>query len=794
MKPHFVILLTFLLTFLLFFQFQLNAQEITQTVKGKIIDIDTQSALPGATIILINSEPVLAASSDENGNFHLENVPIGRQSFKIAYIGYEDVFLNEILVSSGKEVIVNISMQESVENIEEVVITGNDDKTEAINSMAVISSMQITVESTSRIAAGVNDPSRTAQSFAGVSAADDEGNELVIRGNSPRGMLWRMEGVEIPNPNHFSNGEGSSGGGVSALSTMVLANSDFFTSAFPAEYGNALSGVFDLNLRNGNSEKREYALQIGFLGAQAALEGPFKKNSESSYLLNYRYSTLQLIDKMGLNFTQSTVVPQWQDLSFKFYFPTKNLGRFSFWGLGGTSTAGDAAKRDTASWEYRSDHFEENEYHTIGIIGLTHNYLFKNRKTYIKTTASSSYTNDLLERDTLNNDFDAFTIADNTFSYTSLIINSFLNHKFNPKNIIRVGATYHYKNFDFKSYEYNFNLELSEKLIDDAGNTDLYESYVQWKHRMNTQIDINSGIHFTYLSLNKDYALEPRLGIKWSPNKLNSIKFGAGLHSKPEPVSIYLAEKIELNGSVIMPNLDLKVTKAVHLVLGYNRNFINDWRINTEIYYQHLYDVPVQLDDTTGTISALNFGSGYTNEDFVNKGTGRNYGIELTLEKFFSNDWYGLATASIFESKYTMPDGIERNTLFNSKYIFNLVGGKEFKVGRNKQNILGANIRMMWRGGYRVIPVDIDASRIEDKTVRIYEQAFEQKTSDYLRADIGLSYKRNKPNWSWTFSLDIQNVTNHYNIWDQYYSSEKNEMVEIQMAGIIPILNFKVEF
>ena len=770
------------------------AQDFTQTVKGKVIDTDTKISLPGANIVIPGSDPIIGTTTDFDGNFRLNNIPVGRHSFKITFIGYEDVSLSEILVASGREVVLNIEMKESVSSINEVTVLANKNKSEALNKMATVSSTQLTVESTSRIAAGISDPGRTAQSFAGVSAADDENNELVIRGNSPRGMLWRMEGIEIPNPNHFSNGEGGSGGGVCALSTQVLANSDFFTGAFPAEYGNALSGVFDLKLRQGNYEKYEYALQMGVMGAQAAVEGPLHKGSESSFLLNYRYSTLELLSAVGIDISGGDIVPQWQDVSYKVYIPTKKAGNFSIWGLGGISTAGSTVIKDTSLWEYRSDAYRDNEEHTIGITGITHNYLFKNSKSYIRTVAAYSYTNNQVLEDSLNYDFIPTIVDKEDFIYRTLSINSFINHKFNAKNTIRMGVTFHNKSFDFKMLDFNYDDEILEKLIDNNGSTNMYESFVQWQHRINEKIDINTGMHYTYLALNEDFAFEPRIGIKWKLNETNTLNFGAGLHSKAEPVSIYLAEKQINDSTLINPNKDLNITKAAHVVIGFNHNFNNDLRLKAEVYYQYLYDVPVMPDDTTHTFCSLNFGSGFTNDKFVNKGTGRNYGVELTLEKFFSDDWYMLSTASLFESKYTMPDNIERNTLFNSKYIFNVVGGKEYKVGKAKQNILGTNIRMMWRGGYRTVPVDLAESNLQNKDVRDYSRAFETKAPDYFRVDVGISFRKNNPEWSWSLSFDVQNLTSRLNVWDEYYSNETHNMESIYMVGLIPVINYRVEF
>lgn len=771
-----------------------TAQNLTQSVKGKVTDIDSQSPLPGAYVIIVGSDPLVGAVTDMDGNFRIDNIKIGRLSLKISFIGYEDVFANELMLTTGTELVVNFKMLESINKLEEIVIKPENLTDEPINDMSVVSAKRITVESTSRIAAGLNDPGRTVQSYAGVSIGDDENNEIVVRGNSPRGVLWRMEGIEIPNPNHFSNGEGGSGGGVSALSTQVLDDSDFFTGAFSAEYGNALSSVFDLRLRNGNFDRQQYALQIGVLGLQASLEGPFKRGSEASYLVNYRYSTTSLLNNMGFEIGDSDVFPAWQDLSFNINLPTKKMGRVNIWGLGGVSSAADIAESDTSKWEYRGDAYNASENHKLGIVGATHNYLFNNNKTYLKTVASYSYSGYLDEEDSLSNDLVKSTTREEDYNYNTISVSSFINHKFDAKNTLRLGAIYTNQEFALNAKIFNYDLQVLETQIAQTGSINKMQSYFQWKYRVNQSLDINTGVHYTYLPLNNDYTFEPRLGLKWKFRYDQNISFGLGLHSRAEAASIYKAQQFQPDGSAVLPNEDLQLTKAFHSVLGYGWNFAESFNFKAEVYYQYLYDVPVIVGDTTGIGSSLNFSSGFTNTDLENTGTGKNYGVELTLEKNFSKGYYLLATASLFDSKYTMPDGIERNTIFNSKYIYNLVGGNELKVGRKKQNILGANIRMILRGGNRSVPVDFAASEAEGKDVRDYSRAFETKMPDYFRIDVGVSYRKNLPKWSWVLSVDIQNVTGNLNVYGEYYQAETNTLEPVYMVGLLPVINYKVEF
>jgi len=783
------LILVFALTSLSFF-----AQQYTQTVRGKVTDAGTSVTLPGANIVITDIDPLMGGTSDYNGNYIIENVPVGRHNIIVSFIGYEDVYYNEIEIISGSQLVLNVEMTEDIATLNEVEITATDEMGEPINSMVTLSAQRVTIESTARVAAGINDPSRVVQSFAGVSVEDDENNELVVRGNSPRGMLWRMEGVEIPNPNHFSNGEGGSGGGVSALSTQVLDNSDFYTGAFAAEYGNAISSVFDLRLRNGNNQEREYSFQIGVMGIQASAEGPFSKKSEASYLINYRYATTSLLNNLGVSIGDEDIYPKWQDLSFNVNVPTKKFGRFNVWGLGGISGSGGEVVQDTAQWLYRGDHFSYSEDQTLGVVGLSNTYLLKNNKTYFKTVLSYSHTNNGQVEDSLDYNFDITPVLDEDFIYNTITASTLVNHKFNAKHYLRAGLIYTNQQFKLSVERLNFDDGVYENPLKQDGRTSRTQAYIQWKYRINKKLDVNAGIHTLYLALNNDYSVEPRLGFSYKLNDKNRFNLAVGLHSKVEPISIYMAQQEREDGTFYLPNEDLKMTRAYHVAAGYTWNFAANFSLRSEIYYQYLFQVPVKIGDTTGTVSSLNFSSGFTNEPFNNDGTGVNYGLELTLEKSFSRQYYLLFTTSLFESKYTMPGFNQRNTYFNSNYIFNFLGGKEFKVGANKQNVISLNLRGILRGGYRTIPIDIDASIAEGKDVRDYSQAFETSDPDYFRIDFGTSYRRNKPNWSWIVSLDIQNLTNRSNIWGEYYDADREVVQPIYMTGLVPVLNFKIEF
>ena len=354
-----------------------NAQELTQVIRGKVIDTETQNALPFVSVTLITSDPLIGTVSDNEGNFRLEKVPIGRHDIKVSFVGYETKIIPELMVSSGKEIVLTIKMKEQILNIDEVVVKAYTQKDKTLNTMSTLSARIFTVEEAQRYAGGLDDPARLASSFAGVSTGYLQDNGIVIRGNAPKGLLWRLEGIEIPNPNHFANLKTFGGGGISALSALVVSNSDFFTGAFPSEYGNASSGVFDIKLRAGNNEEYEHAVQLGVMGIDISSEGPLRKNSGASYLFNYRYSTFGLIKPVLPEELQS-FAPIYQDLCFKINVPTKKVGVFSLWGLAADDKEDFDADRDSSLWQSVEDREVGNIDQRMGAVGLNHRFILRN--------------------------------------------------------------------------------------------------------------------------------------------------------------------------------------------------------------------------------------------------------------------------------------------------------------------------------------------------------------------------------------------------------------------------------
>ena len=783
MRIAFTLLLAFFASFLF-------SQTLTQNIRGKVLDKASDFPLFGATVIVQNSDPIKGATTDINGDFVINDLPIGRVDLKVHFLGYKESIVPNILLGSGKEIVLNIKLEEQFESLKEFEIVAKSNKHGTQNKMANVSARSFTVEETQRYAASLNDPARMAQSFAGVSSNDDVSNEIIVRGNSPRGLLWRLNGIEIPSPNHFSD-QGASGGGVSVLSNNMLDNSDFFTGAFPAEYGNALSGVFDINLRKGNSEKREYAAQIGVMGIDFAAEGPFSKNSNASYLINYRYSTLGLLNDLG--FLDLGGTNTFQDLAISVNVPTKKMGTFSLFGIGGLSTSGDEIPSDTANWnDY--DYLDQGDFiSNMGVMGLSNKY-FINSKMYWKNTVSMTGQNIGFELDSVSIvDQDPVNVHNEYFVNSTLQFNSVLNHKINTRNNMRSGLIISRKSYDLFLESRNPTSNQFETFLDEKGKTYSFQAYSQWQHKFNEKLSTNIGLHYMHLALTKASSIEPRFGASYKINNLQSINIGGGLHSRMESIGAYQYQVENENGVIGKWNDNLDFSKAWHAVLGYDRQLSEQLRIKTEVYYQYLYNLPESTVDTS-TFSSLNYTYGMSDELLSNTGIAENIGVEFTLEKFFNDGYYYLVTASVFDSKYRAPNGTWYNTKFNSNYRLTALGGKEFMVRKDGKNVLELNGKFILAGGNRYTPINLSASRQANETVRYENQAFDSQVSNYWRIDFTLNYRINKDNTAHILSLNIQNVSNRINKYSYYYDRRSQDIESVDQFGLLPVLRYRYEF
>lgn len=786
----------------------------SQTVRGKVVDSETKFPLPGVRLEVLTQDSTAQyrAISDVDGNFEIASVPVGKHQLIAKYSTYDNRTIT-IEVNSGKQTVVEVPMQESYVEHEEVTVSGRK-KGEVINELALISAQQFSVEETNRYPGSRMDPARMASNFAGVGGADDSRNDIIIRGNSPLGVVWRVEGIDIPNPSHFAI-SGSTGGPVSILNNKILANSDFFMSAFPAEYGNSTSGIFDLKLRNGNNEQHELTGQFGFLGTEFMAEGPMSKNGRSSYLVMGRYSTLSIFQAIGIKIG-TDAVPQYGDGAFKLNFPLKKGGSLSLFAIGGAS---DIAIKISDQTEYTEEFYGEGDRDqffstAMGVAGLS---LKKpiNEKTYIASTVAYSYEQQVSRHeylwrslDTVTNEItvlDKYPLMGYKFATSKISAFTSVNHKINRKHLLKAGVNADYYYFNMLDSVLlpghdTLNHNNFTNRWDYQGGAAMVRAFLQWKWRITEKMDFTLGINNQYFSLSNSYSIaEPRIGWRLNMRKGQAISLGAGMHSMAQPMYTYLYHQYDsVSGTNVYHNKNMDFSRSIHTVVAYEKAFKKSLNMKLEAYYQYLYNIPVTIDSSA--FSMINMGSGFARifpEPLENTGTGYNYGIEMTVQKFFDKSFFFLFSGTIYDSKYRGSDGILRNTSYNGTYIVNVLGGKEFKIGA--KHVIGTGIKVTAAGGKRYGYVDLAATNYYQELV-YQDQGFnERQFYDYFRADLKISWKMNAKKSTHEIGLDLVNIFNSKNLLSLTYAPNLADpsaepIAAKQQLGFLPIFYYKADF
>lgn len=826
--------LTFLVSLLAMFAISSKAQSPIQTVKGRVIEKESKAPIVGVMVVVLqNGVPsALGAITDMDGYYKILKVPVGKHDIRIKLLGFETITLHDIIVGSGKEVILNVEMEESVNKIEEVEVKGTTQGA-VRNELATVSARTFDIAETERYAGSRQDPARMASNFAGAQGTNDTRNDIVIRGNSPLGVVWRMDDATIPNPNHFAIA-GTTGGPVSILNNKTISNSDFLTGAFPAEYGNGIAAVFDLKMRNGNQEKYEGTFQLGFLGTEMALEGPINKSKRSSFAATYRYSTLKLFE--GFNIKLGTdAIPSYQDYSFRLNFPLNKKSSISFWGIGGTSNINIVFSNILNTAEKNSDKYGLNDRDQLFRTDMnTFASSFShtiNSHTFLKLVVSYSYQKNsaihlLTLRDSATNKLADYTSLGYRFITSIAGFNGFVNHKFSTRFSMKAGFTLDYFNYDMldtsineqklKSTFYpvlpngrynlggpfNYQPDIEYNLKYNTKTTALLiQPYAQLKYKFTDDFFVTGGLHLQYYSLNGDFAIEPRAGLSYKTGKNSNLSFGTGMHSQTLPYYMFF---YRLPGSPT----EEKFTKVGNIrsfqnVIGYDQTIGSHTRLKIETYYQYLYHVPVLV--TPSSFSMVNQGSGFTrifpDTTMQNTGTGANMGVELTLERFFYRNYYVMSTLSLYDSKYKGSDGKKYNSDFNGNYAFNLLGGYELllnpnKAGNKQTLIFGG--KFTYGGGKRYSPADtlLTIQRAEYTPANEGRNTLQFKP--YLRFDLKLGYKINTKKVTHEIAIDLVNVLNIQNYLTMSYSMDPKTSDLIlfpqTQLGRLTLFYYKIEF
>ncbi len=775
-----------------------------QSIKGRVTEAATQQPLPFANVCLWQDTTLVkCVSSDENGQFKIDNVYPGIYKISVSFIGYQTHIEYGIQVNAGKDRILQFSLQPSAIALESVEVTA-ERGIQSNDPMAVVSARTFSVEESELYVGSRFDPARMVANYAGVQGADDSRNDIVVRGNSPLGVLWRVEGIPIPNPNHFAV-SGSTGGPVTIINNKALANSDFYSGAFPAEFGNAIAAVFDLKLRNGNNEKHQFTSQFGFLGTELAAEGPIKKQ-KSSYLAAYRYSTLALFSGAGIDIG-TNAVPRYQDLNFKLNFPLNDGKSISVFGLAGKSDIDIviSQQKDTSEIDLYGQNDRDQYFGTrMATIGAVYTHPV-NEKWLFKNTLAIAHENQhafhqYIARHVDNN---GMFVIDSVYDYlyfhftqNKIADHVYASYRPAARWWIKAGIVAEFYQLLFNDSQFYETPPHWEVRWNTNKNTYIVQPYIQALHSINEKQDITFGLHGLYFGYNSTYSFpEPRVGWQFKINSKHMLSAGMGLHSQIIPFYVYFYLQPDSSGRRRIINQHVGPMKSHHNVVGYT--YQGKFRFRAEIYYQYLFDIPVEVKPSA--FSLVNQGSSFSRffpSELTNKGTGYNTGVEFTFEKFVYGKYFLMSSLTLYDSKYKASDGKWRNTDFNGRYIFNFLAGKTFKA--SKKSTINIGTKFTYAGSRRYGIIDTLRTFAEREIIfsdSLYNQF---QFPPYLRLDFKINFLVNNPKASHEIGIDLINVTNRRNILNYTFApvqgTDRPPIKLNYQLGFLPLFYYKINF
>ena len=771
------------------------AQQLSQTIRGTVVDADTREPLIGAEVFVPGTDPLIGTVTDVDGNFLLPKVPVGRQSVQCNYLGYLSFLRDNIQISSAREYFLEIALRSGID-LAEVVVNAYE-RNEAVNELFVASVRRLDPEELQYHAASANDPGRLVMGFPGVQPSRDTRSDIVIRGNSSAGVLWRLEGIDIPNPNHFAR-RGSSGGGITIFSASLLGSSDFSVGAFPAEYGNAFAGVFDMRFRNGNMFKREHTFRAGLLGLDLATEGPIKEG-KSSYLANFRYSTLGILNAAGLYLVGPRTDNNFQDFSFKIYNKGKK-SQLSFWGIGGNSR--EIFSAEELPWTTYSDYTAYKFTTRMAVVGASWNHLLDERS-FIQVNAALMGQNIFVRDDTLNLQEQPFAINREDFTTRQATVHAFYKRTFGPKWNLKLGTISTLMGYELSREKWAAERGAYANLISGSSQPGERPSgsdflplqlqyYLQFSFRPAPKLVFNAGGHLLNARVGSSKtAIEPRLALQYTLSERNSLSLAYGLHSRMAPLGSYFVRLAD--GSY--PNLELDLIRASHLVLAFDQRLGDNLNLHAEAYYQALSKVPVGT--APGQIYwSLNDVQGFAEGTLASTGTGRNIGLDLYLEKFFHQGTFFVLSSSVFSSTFQVPGFSERyNTQYNSRFSLTFTGGKAWKL--NDNTFFEGGFRLLFNAGAPITPISPGFESVDgEDPVLDGLQPYAERIAPYIRPDLRLALRKNKAKSAYWLALDIQNLINRRNedAIDYEFDVALGRWGSRRQSPLTPLLTFELNF
>lgn len=765
-------------------------KERTQNIQGTISDDFTGATIPGANVVLIKDSVQLWTFSTENGSFYIEKVPLGKFTLAVSCIGFTSYTESNLNLTAGKALILDIKLTPANTELAEININAPERKNQAINKMALIGARSFNLEETNRYAGSYGDPARMAMNYAGVLPVRDNRNDIIVRGNSAVSLQWRIDDIEIPNPNHFG-ASGTTGGPITIINTNLLSKSDFFNGTFPAQYGNAIAGIFDLKTKAANTMKHERWFQIGWNGVELGFEGPFKKGKKASYMISYRHGIPDILYQLGVE-QQERVM--YKDLSFKLNFPGTKTGNWSIIGMGGNSQIViDELDYDEADRTFETYGEQLDNYTAMGAAGIV-NRIYPSSKSKITNSLSitGSSVKNVIDTFTVE-EKDPFLWAKEDTKEIKLSLSTRINQRINNTSSLTYGAIYDHFFLSYNDVEY---MQGDYVNYTDTSNAQasLIRAHAAYKKLLGARFESTIGIYGQYFIFNKTSSIEPRASLKFNMTEKASLAYGIGLHSQTQPKMVYFVQTPTANNTYAFTNKDLDFSKNIQQSVSYNHLLSDFLNLKIEAYYQYLYDVPVGMNQAE--YSLINFGTEYyveRKDSLINNGKGQNYGIEFTLEQYLHRNFFYMLTASLFESNYTGNDNKKRNTAYNGRYALNALAGYELTFPKKYVSMI-FGINLTYAGGSPYVPFDQEATIENGRATYDWEKAYTVKREDYKRISLRLGIRRSMKKSSIETTFDLQYRSDYTSIYLERIDVTTGEIINTNNMGFYPMINMRINF
>lgn len=742
-----------LLSFLPLCLFAQNA-----VIKGKVSDAVSNEPIPFANIIILNTEK--GASSDIDGNFIISNLQPGLYSLQATFIGYKKKTIFEIQVNNAFPAFVDFKLDPDVKVLEGIEVTASPfNKTEE----SPVSLRTIGVSEIQRNPGGNRDISKVIQSLPGVASTVSFRNDIIIRGGAPNENRFYLDGVEVPNINHFAT-QGSSGGPVGLINVNFIREVDFYSGAFPANRSNALSSVFEFKQKEGNAERLLINFMLGSSDIGLTFDGPISK--KSTFIFSARRSYLQfLFEVLKLPF-----LPTYNDFQFKQKIALSPKNEITIIGLGAidkfklnksvNNGVSDSATLDRNNYILGNLPVNEQWNYTVGLV-------YKHFK-------ESSFQTIVFSRNHLNNTSTKYFNNDESSSENLILKykSEEIENKFRLENNIRKNGfkIVYGINYEFAQYlNSTFNkraLPSGLIIINYNSALDIHKAgafFQLSKGLFNERLMLSFGLRTdanTYSSVmqNPVEQISPRFSFSYSITEKLNWNFNVGRYTQLPPYTV-LGYRTP-DGVLVNKQNDIAYIKVNHIVSGLEFNPGINSKITVEGFFKIYEDYPFLINEN---VSLANLGGnfGVIGDSPANSNSsGRTYGLEILMQQKIYKGFYGIIAYTFVKSEFTNGMGIYKPSAWDFGNIVSLTGGKKFK--KNWE----FGVKWRYTGGAPYTPFNIELSSLKtvwDVTGRGIPD-YSLLNTKRLNAAHGLDVRIDKryffKKWSLNIYFDVQNIYN----------------------------------